>query len=517
LSLAGDGRAFRAIVVRYQSLLCSLAYSATGNLGASEDVAQETFVAAWRQLRDLREPARLRSWLCGIARNLTFDAARQQRREPTYAAESIEVAAASPTDELRPSEQIASQEEAALLWQAVEHIPEIYREPLILFYRQQQSVAKVATALELSEDVVKQRLSRGRKMLHEKVVAFVEGTLGRTNPGEKFTQAVLSAVPLGGISSLTAGGAAGAKGAGFATTTAGFGWVGMFFAPIAGIVAGLVGTKIGIDRARSARERRWAVQWAWLTWGLVGAVYLAFGVALTWPGANRPSPWITGAVIAGMLAAVLCFLSLALWSRRRRQKIRTEDMVLQPPSPGPHGPACEYRSVVTFLGLPLVHVRSNCWENGKILPARGWIAFGDVAYGVLFASGGRAGGLVALGGVALGGVAIGGCSFGVLAYGGIALGGWALGATAVGYEASGAAALAWHGAAGGAAMAREFAIGPTAWARHANDPAAREFIFAAVFFRNLILLMNACVLLSWLALGGWKGCRDRLRAFTIAK
>src|SRR3954470_4831685 len=97
-SLAGDQSAFRAIVVRYQSLLCSLAYSATGNLGASEDVAQEAFVAAWRQLRDLREPARLRSWLCGIARNLTFDAARQQRREPSYAAESIEVAASSATE-----------------------------------------------------------------------------------------------------------------------------------------------------------------------------------------------------------------------------------------------------------------------------------------------------------------------------------------------------------------------------------------------------------------------------------
>src|SRR5262245_64898073 len=66
----GDREAFGRIVERYQSLICSLAYSACGNLGASEDLAQETFLAAWRKLGELREPARLRAWLCGIVRNL---------------------------------------------------------------------------------------------------------------------------------------------------------------------------------------------------------------------------------------------------------------------------------------------------------------------------------------------------------------------------------------------------------------------------------------------------------------
>jgi DNA-directed RNA polymerase specialized sigma24 family protein len=71
-SLAGNHEAFGQIVARYQSLVCSLAYSATGSLSRSEDLAQETFVTAWRQLRDLREPEKLRSWLCRIARNLTY-------------------------------------------------------------------------------------------------------------------------------------------------------------------------------------------------------------------------------------------------------------------------------------------------------------------------------------------------------------------------------------------------------------------------------------------------------------
>lgn len=53
--LAGDREAFGWIVERYQRLLCSPAYSATGSLSESEDVAQEAFVDAWRQLGTLHE------------------------------------------------------------------------------------------------------------------------------------------------------------------------------------------------------------------------------------------------------------------------------------------------------------------------------------------------------------------------------------------------------------------------------------------------------------------------------
>ncbi len=53
----------------------------------------------------------------------------------------------------------------------------------------------MAEALELSEDAVKQRLSRGRKLLQEEVLAFVEGALARTNPGKAFTIAVVAALP----------------------------------------------------------------------------------------------------------------------------------------------------------------------------------------------------------------------------------------------------------------------------------------------------------------------------------
>ena len=78
--LAGNRQAFGRIVERYQSLICAIAYSATGDLGVSEDLAQETFVTAWKRLGELRDRTKLRAWLCGIARNLTNNWIRQRSR-----------------------------------------------------------------------------------------------------------------------------------------------------------------------------------------------------------------------------------------------------------------------------------------------------------------------------------------------------------------------------------------------------------------------------------------------------
>src|SRR5437764_1903739 len=194
-SLAGNRDAFGWIVARYQSLLCSLAYSATGSLSQSEDLAQETFVTAWKQLADLREPEKLRSWLCRISRNLTYDALRRQGREPIHKAEPLEGIQELRAPEPLPSDYTISREEEAILWRSIERIPESYRQPLVLFYREHQSVETVAAALDLSEDAVKQRLSRGRKLLHSEVLAFLEGALKQTSPGKAFTMGVLAALP----------------------------------------------------------------------------------------------------------------------------------------------------------------------------------------------------------------------------------------------------------------------------------------------------------------------------------
>src|SRR6202012_1864871 len=99
---------------------------------------------------------------------------RNDAHEPAAGAESLEEIHDAPATTALPSEQTISREEEEILWRSLAQIPELYREPLILFYRQHQSIEDVARALELSEDAVKQRLARGRKLLQDEVHAFVE-------------------------------------------------------------------------------------------------------------------------------------------------------------------------------------------------------------------------------------------------------------------------------------------------------------------------------------------------------
>src|SRR5579859_1091310 len=122
-SLTGDRDAFRQIVERYKSLVCSITCNATGSLSLSEDLAQETFVAAWKQLPELRDPSLLRSWLCGITRFLVGKEFRRQGREPIHAADSLEGIQDPPSPEPSPAAQAVTHEEEAILWRALERIP----------------------------------------------------------------------------------------------------------------------------------------------------------------------------------------------------------------------------------------------------------------------------------------------------------------------------------------------------------------------------------------------------------
>ena len=502
-SLAGSREAFSQIVEQYQSLVCSLAYSATGSLTQSEDLAQETFVIAWKQLRQLREPAKLRSWLCSIARSVISGATRRQTRNLAHGAETLDTVHETPASDPIPSEHAIGREEEAILWRSLEQIPDLYREPLVLFYREQQSVAGVAEKLELSEDTVKQRLSRGRKLLAEEVTAFVEGALQRTNPGKAFTLGVLAALPLLTTSAKAAAiGATAAKGSATAKAAATVGLFGALFAPVIGIFAGVLGTKISIDRARSPRARHFRIKMAWISWSLVLAFYVLFtgGIFLTRPYWTTHPVLLPWTIISVAFGYGVLMVWLAFWTSGRQRRIGLEDAAGLSSDAICNGPrSIEYRSPWTLLGWPLIHIHFG-GAAGSRPAAKGWIACGNVAYGILFASGGIAVGAMSMGGIAVGGVAIGGCSVGLLTFGGMAFGIFAVGGVAVGYMSCGAAAIAWLAACGGAAVAHNFALGGAALAQHANDPAARTFARNSVLLSHAFLFVNLSILLSCLSM-----------------
>ncbi len=469
--LTGNRDAFGLIVRRYQSLICALAYNATGSLSQSEDLAQETFLAAWRQLRALREPAKLRPWLCGIARNITFDALKKQGREPMHGAETLEAAHESHATEISPTDHAISREEEAILWRSIESIPEPFREPLILSYRQHQSITRVAEALDLTEDAVKQRLSRGRRLLRDQVLAFVEGALERTNPGAAFTQSVLLALPMMTTTAATTTATAALKAG--ATAKAASILFGGLFLILSGNYAGYRSALLmaSSDGEKSGIKRFYGA--------LVAAVVfcnVALALLIFWgnrSAKDHPAIFASSMAVLGF-GSILMFLAIAC-----RRLAGARECAASPPAP-----AWEYRSPFVILGQPLVHIR----VGGSQKAVKAWIAAGGLAVGRLFAFGGVAIAPLSIGGFAIGLFPWGGMAMGLLAMGGLAVGGWVFGGVAVGWKAYGACALAWKAAYGAAALAHDFALGGVALAAQANNIAAETYVNSSGFFHYVTSL-----------------------------
>lgn len=500
-SLVGNSEAFGQIVGRYQSLICSLAYSATGSLGESEDLAQETFITAWKHLRHLREAGKLRAWLCGIARNRIRDFLRRKGREPVHKAEVIDAEHESVAHEPIPAEHAISKEEAAILWRSLERLPEVYREPLILFYREGESVERVASELELSEDAVKQRLSRGRKMLAEEVTAFIEGALKQSAPGKAFTLGVLAALPLmttsakaAAIAATAAKGSAAAKAAGFA------GLFGAIASPVMIFLGAYFGYRLEIDTAKSPQARDFVKKFYAILSActvLLSILVLA-AIHFAKPLLKSDSKSFINLILSLGTVYVLGVVSLAIWAAAKQKQIRGSIPVAKRAATetviAGWEPAFEYRSRRTLCGLPLVHIRLRAGIHRG--PVKAWIAIGDSAIGGLFALGGLAIAPISFGGLAAGFLSLGGLGIGLSSFSGLSLGLFAAGGLAIGVKAFGGLAIGWTAAQGGLAIAHEFAQGGLALGQHANDPVARTFFESSAFFRTMPLLMCYAPLLT---------------------
>ncbi len=226
------------------------------------------------------------------------------------------------------------------------------------------------------------------------------------------------------------------------------------------------------------------------------AIWWFFAIAAVWLALNflNPKRELTLENAAGAVVGPLWMIWLGFflsdrsfshthkaqetWRRVDGRWLLTEELGLFPAGASLAGR--EYKSKLTLLGLPLIHIASGMGH--RRLVAKGWIAVGDTAYGVLFAAGGIAVGGIAVGGLSLGVVSLAGMALGVFAFGGGAVGVWAIGGLAVGVFAMGGVAIAWKAAAGGLAVAYEFAQGGGAFASHANDAVARHYMECSPFF-----------------------------------
>jgi RNA polymerase sigma-70 factor, ECF subfamily len=171
--LAGDRELYHTLIQPYEFSVYRMALSFVKNETEAEDVAQEAFLKAFRDLANFRGESKFSTWLISITLN---EARRRLRRQNTIRMESLD----EPPEEggkvspalLRdwreiPSEALERREVRALLQKAIEELAPIYREVLVLRDIEELSVEETAGALAISISAVKVRLHRARIMLQK--------------------------------------------------------------------------------------------------------------------------------------------------------------------------------------------------------------------------------------------------------------------------------------------------------------------------------------------------------------
>ncbi|MEM6792435.1 MAG: sigma-70 family RNA polymerase sigma factor [Acidobacteriota bacterium] len=262
-----DGSAFRRLVDAAKGSVTAITLAISRDVAASEDIAQDVFLTAWRRLPELENPASFLPWVRQIARLTARTWVRDGRTrarliagpgdlesgdlETQGAAESSVERAADPA--LGPEGALLGREREAILAQALEAMPDESREVMVLFYREGRSTRQVASLLGLSEAAVRKRLQRARAGLRAEMLERFAELARKSAPGAAFTASVLAAT----ASAPTAAAAALAGASGHAGWVqkllilgggAAVGWLG----GAAGVVLGL---RRDLEAARSEAER----------------------------------------------------------------------------------------------------------------------------------------------------------------------------------------------------------------------------------------------------------------------
>jgi RNA polymerase sigma-70 factor, ECF subfamily len=173
--LGGDTRAFHELIRPYERRVYAMALSLLQNEADAEDVAQEAFLKAFRNLASFRGEAKFGTWLVSITLN---EARSRIRRGKTVKMESLDesedehghVSPALLRDWREiPSQALERQEVRLLLQEAIAGLPIIYREVFLLRDIEELSVNESAESLGISIASVKVRLHRARMMLQKKL------------------------------------------------------------------------------------------------------------------------------------------------------------------------------------------------------------------------------------------------------------------------------------------------------------------------------------------------------------
>lgn len=173
-SKAGDLDSFNRLVLLYQKKVYNFCLRLTGNVDAAEDMAQETFISAWRGIKGLRGE-NFGYWLLRIARNACYDYFRSLRRKPYLSLEAIPDI--TPARYGNPEQQALKDELGEDISRALETLSPEFKEVVVLSDILGYNYEEISKILNCSLGTVRSRLSRGRSRL--RVFLLERGTFSR--------------------------------------------------------------------------------------------------------------------------------------------------------------------------------------------------------------------------------------------------------------------------------------------------------------------------------------------------
>jgi len=156
-------REFESRLVESSTLAFRVAYGVLRHRQDAEDVAQEAFVKAYRSFSQLRDRERFRAWLVRMTWRLAIDRQRGDRRRLVRETATHEAATAETSDE------VIARERAALLWAAIDDLPDKLRIVIVLAGIEGHDTSEVARLLGVPQGTVKSRLFLARQRLKEQL------------------------------------------------------------------------------------------------------------------------------------------------------------------------------------------------------------------------------------------------------------------------------------------------------------------------------------------------------------
>jgi len=163
-----DANAFERLVREHQHMVYCVALSYCKDPSSAEDVAQEAFLKAYRSVDEMREPARLKTWLYSIARFTAIDWLRRRQREPVL---GLTEDAAQELPE-RPAAE-SKEDRTVRVMDVIQGLKEEHREIMILRYVRGLSYAQIARETGSTTSAVGEKLSRIRDIVRQKIRAEV--------------------------------------------------------------------------------------------------------------------------------------------------------------------------------------------------------------------------------------------------------------------------------------------------------------------------------------------------------